>query len=302
MKHIIILPGTCAHWSNWFDQIDCYESLGYRVDFLELNTYKHSTFVECVIDMFDRLGALLLASQKEVQFPEDEPIKILGHSMGAMILLKILSDQKFFQNRNPEAYELIRKSKLVFIQIPLKVNLFNVKVLSVLKYLAYPFFIFHRYLIFPWMTPLLLFMKVIEKKVFGKIPVLREIINLTLNACIMHNAFWGTSIKEFAHSNKYYRHWDAFSLSGINAPTEVSDFERATMGHAKSSKSNFDSTYTKNYYFTYGFPDFFCGSQEIIDFAKAIGANYVEFTPNNHLPHHMFWNQKRFNELVLSHN
>lgn len=300
LKHIIIIPGTCAHWSNWFDQINDYERLGHKVDFLELDTYKFKTFIECTSNMFDKIASIIAPENQEVSFPSDKEFIIIGHSMGAMIMLKILSERKFFSNRNLLAYDQFCKSKLIFVQVPLKVNLVNVRVLSSLKYLAYPFFLFHRYLIFPWLTYLLLFFKVIEKKLISKIPIFRELSNFIFNALIMHNAFWGTRIKEFAHSNEYYKHWDAFALQGLTAPKDISKFERATYGFSESTQSNISSNYSNNYYFTYGFPDFFCGSEEIIGFAKEIGANAVKFTPNNHLPHHMFWNQKRFNDMVLS--
>ena len=300
MKRIIIIPGTCAHWSNWFDQINEYESLGYRVDFLELDTYKYNTFIECTSAMFDRIASLVqVPGNNEVEFPSNEEVTIIGHSMGAMMMLKILSEQKYFKNRNALAYDQMCKSKLVFVQVPLKVNSRNVAVLSTLKYLVYPIFLFHRYLIFPWITPLILLFKVIEKRVFAHIPVLRELMNFSLNIALMHNAFWGTRIKEFSNSNKYYRHWDAFSLEGFNAPRDVSEFERATHGHAKNTHGNFNPERTKNYFFTYGEPDFFCASKQTLAFAQAIGAQAVEFTPNNHLPHHMFWNQKKFNQMIL---
>ena len=299
MKRIIIIPGTCAHWSNWFDQISEYESLGYRVDFLDLDAGKYNTFIECTAAMFDRLAGLLQSGKNEVEFLCHDEITIIGHSMGAMMMLKILSEQKFFKNRNALAYDQLSKLKLIFVQIPLKVNMHNARFLSALKYFAYPFFIFHRYLVFPWMTPILLFFKIIEKKVFSHIPVLKQLINLSLNIAMMHNSFWGTQIKEFTHANEYYKHWDAFSLGGFTAATEISEFERATYGYAESTKGNFNPEFTKNYFFTYGDPDFFCDSRLTITFAQFIGANAVEFSPNNYLPHHMFWCQKRFNEMVL---
>lgn len=300
MKRVIIIPGTCAHWLNWFDQINHYESLGCRVNFLDLDTYRYNTFIECTTSMFDKLVSLLQVKNNEVEFSNNDEVTIIGHSMGAMILLKILSEQKFFKNRNALAYDQISKAKIIFVQVPLKVNLVVVGVLSTLKYLAYPCFIFHRYLISPWATPLLLSLKIFEKKLFSGIPVIKQLVNLCLNCLIMHNSFWSVRTREFDRSNDYYKHWDAFSLQGLNAPKNISSFERATMGYAENTQSNFDFNLAKNYFFTYGEPDFFCNSKQIKAFAAAIGANSVEFTPNNHLPHHMFWNQKGFNEMVLS--
>jgi len=299
LKHIIIIPGTCAHSSNWFDQIHEYEKLGHRVDFLDLNTYKHKTFIECVSAMFDDLSAVLRVPNNEVDFISSDEIVLIGHSMGAMILLKILSERNFFTKRSALIYDAISRSKIIFVQVPLKVSKLNHGVLSILKYAAYPLFVLHRHLIFPWVLPCLLFFKVLEKKVFSKIIIVREFVNFSLNVMLMHNSFWGTRIKEFTNSNLYYKHWDAFSLAGLNSPKNISQVDRAMMGYEKSSQSNFNSDLTRNYFFTYGDPDFFCESQATIDFAKSIGANLTELSPNNHLPHHMFWNQKKFNELVL---
>jgi pimeloyl-ACP methyl ester carboxylesterase len=300
LKHIIIIPGTCAHSSNWFDQIYEYERLGHRVDYLDLNTYKYKTFIECVSAMFDDLSSVLRVPNNEVEFLSSDEIVLIGHSMGAMILLKILLEKKFFSKRNPLIYDAIRCSKIIFVQVPLKKRRFVIGILSSLKLLAYPCFLFHRYLIFPWLIHCLLFCKILEKKVFSSIPVLREFVNFCLNVMLMHNSFWGNKIKEFAHSNLYYKNWDAFCLAGLNYPKNISEFDRAMMGYEKNSHDNLSYEFTKNYFFTYGDPDFFCGSKETIEFAEAIKANYIEFAFNNHLPHHLFWHQKRFNELVLN--
>jgi hypothetical protein len=261
LKHIIIIPGTCAHSSNWFDQIYEYESLGHKVDFLDLNTYKYKTFIECVSAIFDDISSVLRVPNNEVDFLSSDEIVFIGHSMGAMILLKILSEKNFFSKRNPLIYDAIRRSKIIFVQVPLKASSLNLGVLSTLKYLAYPFFLLHRYLIFPWLIHCLLFCKILEKKVFASIPFFREFVNFCLNVMLMHNSFWGTKIKEFAHSNLYYKHWDAFSLAGLNSPKKLSEFDRAMMGYEKNTQDNLSSEFTQNYFFTYGDPVFFCESK-----------------------------------------
>ncbi len=321
-KQLIIIPGSCSAQSNWFDQIDFFESIGYEVRFLNLDAHKHKTLIECSSDLFLKLKYALQtrvepdADDEDIESmfedldtihePSSETV-ILAHSMGAMLLLKILSESQYYRNESLETFTKLEQSKLVFIQVPLNVNRPLLVVLSAVQYITYPFFFIYHHTIFGLFEKLLLTAKrlLISMEKPFKDNFLRYItmpifnlINLLLNIMLMNNAFLGSKPQEFANLIHYYKQWDEFSLEGFFANKEESMFSRAMMQRAESTLNRFDMKAAKNYHFTTGSPDPFCDSILVKQFANELGANVLDLGYGFHNPQHVFWTRDKLHKHI----
>lgn len=299
---LIIIPGSCSAKSNWFDQIHFFESAGYQVKFLDLDAHKHGTLMECSTDLFVKLKYALQSVELGAE------TVILAHSMGAMLLLKILSESQYYRNESPETFAKIEQAKLVFIQVPLNVNRSLLSILNVVQYILYPFFLIYHLSVFKLMEWILLtakkFLRFIIKPLKNNFlhylaqPVF-NLFDLFLNIMLMMNAFLGSKPQEFANLINYYRQWDEFSLEGFFANKQEAMFSRAIMQQAENTLNCFDANAAKNYHFTTGSPDFFCDSILIKQFASDIGANVFHLGPGFHNPQHIFWTQEKLHKEIM---
>ncbi len=325
-KQLIIIPGSCSAKSNWFDQIHFFESIGYEVKFLNLDAHKHRTLIECSSDLFLKLKYALqprigpdddvteieniedmFEDVDTINNPKSDTV-ILAHSMGAMLLLKILSEPKYYRNENPETFAKLEQAKLVFIQVPLNVNRSLLPVLNALQYLVYPFFFVYHHTIFGLIEGMLLTIKKLFKSIANKLrrisflkyitPVF-NVLDLLLNIMLMNNAFLGSKPNEFANLINYYKQWDEFSLEGFFADKNEAMFSRAMMKRAESTLNHFNIQATKNYHFTTGHPDPFCNSILVKQFATELGANVLDLGYGFHNPQHVFWNQDKLHQHII---
>lgn len=298
LKKIIIIAGSCSGKSNWFDQINYYKNLGYEVNFMEIDAGGAASLLDASSNLFLKL-----------KYKLKEPAVIVSHSMGAMLLLKILSEPKFYVNENQELYQNIIRSRLIFLQVPLHVNALILGILDIVKYLIAPILFLYSLIVFPVIDFILVIFKyllaIIDKLVSGlflKYPswILLKPLNLLFNFFLVVNTFWGTKPKEFFNVIKFYRQWRDFALDGFFANEQVGNaFDKAMMGAVKNTMFKFDRSNARNYFFTHGFTDVFCDPGLIQRFAKQLGANLLALNYGFHSPQHCFWHQEAINNLVL---
>ena len=256
-KNLIIIPGSCSDRLNWFDQIKFYERQGWQVGFLDLNAAKYKTIQDCA-------NAIELALENLV----NEETVIMSHSMGAMLMFKVL-----VKSKNERLQLLFRKIKIFFIQMPCESKALNA-IKATFKLIELVIF-FHRLLILWWLEPLLYFLKNIFQ--FGYRNIFIMPINTSLNFIAMNISFWKASPDEFRGLINYYETWQDI-------------FE----------KMNFDLSSYEKLYFTYGEPDPVCDSDLIKEIGlKFLNVNILDMTYGFHNPQHYFWFQKRFDDLIL---
>lgn len=299
-KRLIIIPGSCSTRSNWFDQIEHFQELGYEVNFLELEAYKSRTLIESAINLFNRLKMILAKNSnddiEDLFESTDNQLIIMAHSMGAMLLLKILSEPRLYKSEDAHTYNTISQAKIVFIQVPLKVNRKLLDVLGFFRFWFYPLLFLYRFTVHGVLDRILIYLKKLSKR-NNSHPVFKA-STLPLNLALMHNSLWGAKVDEFGNLINYYRHWDDFSLESFFADANESGFERAMMNSSESAISRFDLNASLNYYFTVGDPDMFCDSSLIRDFANKLGAQVLELDPGFHSPQHMPWCQDRLHDVI----
>ncbi|MDA0771610.1 MAG: hypothetical protein O3C63_01570 [Cyanobacteria bacterium] len=296
-KQLIIIAGSCSGKSNWFDQINYYKNQGYQVEFLEVDAGAANSLLEASSKLFSKLKHRV--KQKTI---------ILSHSMGSMLLLKILSEPKFYASENPELYRNIVNSKLIFLQVPLHVNAVALGILDILKYFFYPFLFVYNLLVFPVIDFILLMLKtlmvILEKLIavgFIKYPAMLifKPIALSLNMLLVINTFWGTKPREFFNVIKFYKQWQDFALDGFFAKEQDGTaFDKAMIGATENTMDKFDRSNVSNYYFTHCFTDFFCDPGLTKEFANRLGANSKSLNYGFHSPQHCFWHQGAINRLI----
>ncbi len=295
MKQIVIIPGSCADQSNWFDQIVYFESLGYNVKFLDLEAVRAKSFTQCAMNLFDNCKYAFNAVDN------DATRVIYCHSMGAMLLLKILLEPKFYQNQNAELYDKIRRSKIVFLQMPLSVNKFLLYLVEFLRFPLYPLFFFYHWIFFRPVAFILLTLKslLFRFKTAFDPSFITDVFDFMLNNFLMSNSFWGTKAGEFFNVVNYYRQYRDF-ISGLFVDGSLTRFQKEMNKIADDKLSDLDKSNAANYFFTAGDPDWFCSEKLTQNFAQRLGAQYLLLPFNLHNPHHVFWYQNRVNEIALS--
>jgi hypothetical protein len=275
-KKLIIIPGSCSHISNWFDQIEYARTKGFTIVFLRLDADKFRDFSDCADNLFHKISLHLNAEQETV---------ILAHSMGSMLLLKILSGFQHYTAKDHYAYEKIISSRLIFLQMPINLHKKIYLALNIFKFFVYPIQLFYSFLlkeIFAWF--LLLPKKIILfLRKFKKIDPAKkflDVLDSVINQGLILNGVLGTKPWEFFNLVRYYWQFGIFTAQGF-------DIE-------------FDRNKAKNYFFTYGDPDYFCEEESTHKLAEFMGANLVHMPLSMHNPQHMFWCRDKVNELITS--
>ncbi len=103
MPKLIIIPGAGSSQLNWLDQLIYFEEKQWQKHFLHYQSEEHLSFHDCANALSINLTEILKAdfSIKEdcIQQPSNNNSQIelnknilIAHSMGAMLLLKILTD------------------------------------------------------------------------------------------------------------------------------------------------------------------------------------------------------------------
>lgn len=265
---------------------------------MEIGARRTNSLLEAASNLFSRLKYKL----------HDNAV-IMSHSMGAMLLLKILSEPKFFQAENPELYARIVGSRIIFLQVPLAVNEMFLGTLDILKYLFYPIFFVYTWTFFPVIDFVLMLLKYAEaivSKLVCRVPGLKYLawlvlkpLNLFLNLALVTNTFWGTKPNEFMNVMKFYKQWRDFSLDGFFAVNQGGNrFDKAMIGAGDNTMDKFDRSNVKNYVFTTCVTDWFCDPRLTQEFASQLGAELKELNFGFHSPQHCFWHQRAIEDLI----
>ncbi len=287
-KKIIIIPGSCSSPLNWFDQFKTFTKHNFEIEYMHLDAYKYPSLSACSINLFEKLSNIL----------RDENTTILAHSMGGMLLLKILSEPQFYKNIDPITFARIQHSRIFFIQVPLKVNQGLLLGLKFWGPILAPILFVYRYTLYLPFYYLILFLK----EIIHPIPVLNWFFGLFLNKASMLNSFWGSRVKEFLHLVNYYKQWEDFSLRGFFEEEQRNNFEVAINNLAENKTLAFDFIAVQEYFFTIGEPDVFCDIHTTKFFVGRISANLLELKYGFHNPQHFFWTQKILYEKILDYN
>lgn len=293
MKQIIIIPGSCADQSNWFDQIVHFESQAYNVKFIDLDARYTSSFTQCAINLFENCKFAFNAVD------DDSQRVIYCHSMGAMLILKILLESKFYKNQNQAVYEKIRKSKIVFLQMPLSVNKVILHLIEFLRFPLYPVFFLYHWIFFRPIAFILIALKslVFRLKTSFQANWFFNPIDFLLNNFLMTNSFWGTQAQEFFNIATYYRQYRQL-ITGLFSDSSLTKFQKEMNKISDDKLTELDLSNASNYFLTAGDPDWFCSEKLTENLAERMRANYLKMPFNLHNPHHMFWYQDRVNALV----
>ncbi len=275
-KKLIIIPGSCSHVSNWFDQIEFARQEGFNVVFLKLEADKFKNFSACADNLFHKIA---------LHFQSDQETVILAHSMGSMLLLKILSGFHDYTAKDQYTYEKIISSRLIFLQMPINLHRKIYFALNIFKYLIYPVQLIHSFLfkgIFAWLLllPKKLLFSLRRFSRFSTSKIFFDVLDSFINQALILNGVLGTKPWEFFNLVRYYWQFGIFTAKGF-------DIE-------------FDRNKAQNYFFTYGDPDYFCEVEATHKLAEIIGAKIAYMPFSMHNPQHMFWCRDKVNELITS--
>lgn len=271
MKEIIIIPGACSSESNWFDQIEYFNSHGYKVYFLDLLACDCKDMKTCAEQLLIRLEKIFVES-KEAKF-------IYAHSMGGMLLLKVLFQPELFPNFSKEFLHKLFSSQIVFIQPPLQMRTLPYFMYVQGRPLILTFVFIHRHLVYFWFNALLVRLKKNIAPV-KRHSIILVILDLFLNLGLMFNSCAGTRVEEFYNLIEYYKEWKNF------------DFE-------KCISEEIQHTNFKNFYFTCGSPDSFENRTKLEKLVKILGARIFKMPLGFHSPQHFFWWQTKLMEPLL---
>jgi hypothetical protein len=275
-KKLIIIPGSCSHISNWFDQIENARQEGFTVVFLQLDADKFKSFSDCADNLFQKLS---------LHFQTEQETVILAHSMGSMLLLKILSGFHDYTAKDHYTYQKIISSRLIFLQMPINLHKKIFLALNVFKFLIYPVQFVHSIFfkeIFAWffLLPKKILLALRKYPRFSGCKKFFDVLDTIINQALILNGVLGTKPREFFNLVRYYWQFGIFTASGF-------DIE-------------FDKNKAQNYFFSYGDPDYFCEVESTHKLAEFLGAQLAYMPFSMHNPQHMFWCRDRVNGLITS--
>lgn len=255
-KNLIIIPGSCSDRLNWFDQINFFEKhTELQVAYLSLSAQNYSSFEDYSVDIERALESLL-----------NDNTVVLAHSMGAMLLFKILTS-----TQNLQLKKTLLKIKIVLIQMPLQTKFVALmkKSLFLIEFIS----LFFKLFILWWLEPALYFAKNFFAFAYKNKNL--QTINLFLNLLSMFSGFWKTDIKEMKNLIRFYANWQKHLL-------------------------DFDLSEYENLFMTYGAFDLLCPMQDVKELGEKFpNLNLLKMFYGFHNPHHLFWYQKEFENLVL---
>ena len=278
-KKVLIIPGSLSYDSNWLDQIIYFQELGYDVSYMKLEAERYPNLDICSNALFIKIRDYMqeIAYEKDAQSPI-----ILCHSMGGMLLLRILSNYEYYSNLDIETFEAILQSQKYFIQAPIKRSNLVMAMLDISKWFTMPIMFFYSRLLFGFVDKGL---RAIKK---ASLKLNNGIIDLIVNFLIIQNGCFGTGVKEYWNLIEYYRSWDLLSIfQGINLDNK-----------------NMAALFV-NSHFSTADGDLFCNPENTHKLLKPVfevqdKENYVHhFKNGSHIPMHLFWCQKEFHSWIM---
>jgi hypothetical protein len=280
MPKLIIIPGAGSSELNWLDQLIYFEEKQWQKHFLHYQAEEHLNFQDCA----DALSINLTEILKAGFSIKEDSIILIAHSMGAMLLLKILTD-----NSSPEKFSqiksLLKNTNIFLIQPPARTNIKLLKFLKTSQGLISTIMKLHQ----PLKEPLVEWLREIKLKNANaellaegsKIGDRKFLTDLIWILGAMHISAWGTHPQVFKNLMNYYEEWENHS------PLSMDDSSVLWM----PKDFNINITVSNS--------DIFCDKNDSLKLAELLNAKVKEFDWTFHNPMHFPWSQKEFHDWLL---
>jgi predicted alpha/beta hydrolase family esterase len=293
MPKLIIIPGAGSSELNWLDQLIYFEEKQWQKHFLHYQSEEHLSFHDCANALSINLTEILKAG---FSIKEDSII-LIAHSMGAMLLLKILTD-----NSSPEQLLeiklLLKNTNIFLIQPPARTNTKLLKFLKTSQGLISTIMKLHQ----PLKEPLAEWLREIKLKNANaelltegsKIGDRKFLTDLIWILGAMHISAWGTHPQVFKNLINYYEEWENYSPLSVLANEEPVKYNPSD-----ESSSPFTELHDFNINITVSNSDIFCDKNDSLKLAELLNAKVKEFDWTFHNPMHFPWSQKEFHNWLL---
>jgi predicted alpha/beta hydrolase family esterase len=295
MSKLIIIPGAGSSQLNWLDQLIYFEEKQWQKHFLHYQSEKYLNFHDCANALAINLTEILKAgfSIKEDQIQQQSNNNslteinkniLIAHSMGAMLLLKILTDNSNSEKLS-EIKALLKNTNIFLIQPPARTNTKLLKFLKTSQGLISTIMKLHQ----PLKEPLAEWLREIKLK-NANAELLAEgsktgdrkfLIDLIWILAAMHISAWGTHPQVFKNLMNYYEEWEKYS------PLSMDDTSVLWM----PKDFNINITVSNS--------DIFCDKNDSLKLAELLNAKVKEFDWTFHNPMHFPWSQKEFHDWLL---
>ena len=295
MPKLIIIPGAGSSELNWLDQLIYFEEKQWQKHFLHYQAEEHLNFQDCADALSINLTEILKAgfsiqedciqqqSNNNSQIELNKNI-LIAHSMGAMLLLKILTDSSNSE-KLLEIKLLLKNTNIFLIQPPARTNPKLLKFLKTSQGLISTIMKLHQPLKEPvaeWLREIKLKNANAELLMQGaKIGDRKFLTDLMWILAAMHISAWGTHPQVFKNLISYYEEWENHSPLMIN--------DNNVLWMPKDFNINI----------TVSNSDIFCDKNDSLKLAELLNARVKEFDWTFHNPMHFPWSQKEFHDWLL---
>jgi predicted alpha/beta hydrolase family esterase len=281
MPKLIIIPGAGSSELNWLDQLIYFEEKQWQKHFLHYQAEEHLNFHDCANALAIKLTEILKAGFSI----KEDCIILIAHSMGAMLLLKILTDNSNSEKLS-EIKALLKNTNIFLIQPPARTNTKLLKFLKTSQGLISIIMKLHQPLKEPvaeWLREFKLKSANAELLAEGiKIGDRKFLTDLIWILAAMHVSAWGTHPQVFKNLMNYYEEWEKYS------PLSMDDSSVLWM----PKDFNINITVSNS--------DIFCDKNDSLKLAELLNARVKEFDWTFHNPMHFPWSQKEFHNWLLS--
>lgn len=322
MPKLIIIPGAGSSELNWLDQFIYFEEKQWQKHFLHYQSEEHLNFQDCAdalsINLTEILKAGFSIKEDHIQQESNNSSQIelnknvlIAHSMGAMLVLKILTDNSNSE-KLLELKSLLKNTNIFLIQVPAKTNTKLLRFLKTSQGLISIIMKLHQ----PLKEPVAEWLKEIKLKNANaellaegsKIRDKKFLVDLMWILAAMHISAWGTHPQVFNNLVNYYEEWEKYSpltmFSNNNRSVISSNANKDTKaGVSLHLHNEFLSRFTDlhdfNINITVSNSDIFCDKNDSLKLAELLNAKVKEFDWTFHNPMHFPWSQKEFHDWLL---
>ena len=304
MPKLIIIPGAGSSELNWLDQLIYFQKLNFNSHFLEYRADAHESMSKCALELATTLLDHLenprqnISSAPRSHLERDPTNKIIAHSMGAMLLLKILSESHSISIYQ-ELRAALSTSEIFLIQCPPSTN---PKLLSFLKSFKRPvsrIMHLHQPLKEPVKEKLESLKRDFLNSKFDKIftegnhedhhsefsrkyklrhSPLEQLKDLSWILSAMHISAWGTQPPALDNLINYYEEWYSESIT----------------------EKELDHLHELNIHLSVSNSDIFCDKNDSLKLANKLNAKVKHFDWTFHNPMHFPWSKNSFNQWILN--
>jgi predicted alpha/beta hydrolase family esterase len=293
MPKLIIIPGAGSSELNWLDQLIYFEEKQWQKHFLHYQAEEHFNFHDCA----DALAINLTEILKAGFSIKEDSIILIAHSMGAMLLLKILTDNSNSE-KLLEIKLLLKNTNIFLIQPPARTNTKLLKFLKTSQGLISTIMKLHQPLKEPvaeWLREIKLKNANAELLAEGsRIGDRKFLTDLIWILAAMHVSAWGTHPQVFKNLINYYEEWENYSPLSVLANEEPMKYNPGD-----EIRSPFTELHDFNINITVSNSDIFCDKNDSLKLAELLNARVKEFDWTFHNPMHFPWSQKEFHDWLL---